>query len=171
MYFGGVPTAIDVKQLTDHFGKPEAGLISYADIEAVLKLSWKERRFQLIVKNWRRALLRECNIDTEIEGGVGVRVLKAEERADVTHNDLKKVIRKSRRCYLRASSIPVAELNEVARKKYDHVIRHTQAVFLASTTHEKELTKALKMDVPLPRIALPVDKLSDPAGATRAING
>lgn len=152
VFFGGIPSAADVKKLVDHFGKPEPGLIPYAEIAEVLDLEWRTSRFKLIVTNWRKSLIRECNIDTIAEPGMGIRVLKVGERLDVTHKDLKTAIRKGRRAFIRLNSIPVAECNELERRKYDHQMRHTQAIVIASTTHAKELTASLKREMILPRI-------------------
>jgi len=151
VFFGGLPTEMDVKKLLDRFGSPGPGLIPYEELEAVLGISWRTGRFRLIVKNWRRAMFREMNIDTAISPSAGVQVLQEWERVHVSHKDLKRSIRCARRSYVRVSAVRVDKLNEQQRTVHDHVVRHTQAVFLASTTHEKDLTASLKAIEQLPR--------------------
>lgn len=157
MFFGGLPTEIDVRKLIDQFGKPDYGLIPYADIEAVLGMAWRTPRFRLILTNWRKHLRKELNLDTSMQPGEGVTVLRAGERIEVSHGDLKRAIRQTRKSYARIISVPTAELDAVSRTKYDHVVRHAQAVYQAGATHERELTHALKVHAPLPRIGPPID--------------
>lgn len=151
LFFGGIPTDIEVNKLVEHFGKPEPATIAYADIEPIIGLAGREPRFKSVLTKWRRILFRELNIDTEMEAGIGMRVFAPGERIDASHRDMRSAIRKTRKWFLGITSVPTDKLNDIERKKYDHALRSASMGYTALTVGEKQLTDALKVPRQLPR--------------------
>ena len=86
LYFGGIPTDIDVRALREAF--PESGLkvgqlIPYAAVEAIVKTPKDSCRFKTITGRWRRLVERDSEIILGAEKGQGFRVLDNSEKLEL----------------------------------------------------------------------------------------
>lgn len=81
-FFGGVPTAGDVKKLLEAFPDPEVGeVIPYARVAEIIKVDSASNRFRTVTTAWRRAVLRTQNFRMEAVSGRGFRRLPEIERS------------------------------------------------------------------------------------------
>jgi hypothetical protein len=151
LYFGGIPTGPDVKRLLERFGSPAPGLIPYEEIERAIDERRGHSRFRTVVIAWRHRLLRESNIATRAEAGEGIRILTEPERVD----EGKRMIGLSARRVLAQHRwnlmIDVTKLDELARRKHDHLVRYSLALATSAQTGMKQLNAALKVPEQLPR--------------------
>lgn len=80
-FFGGVPTAMDVRKLNEAFPElTEGDEIAHADIEALLGLAHTVSRYRTVTNAWRRSVLNDRNIEVAAVAGEGFRCLTAPER-------------------------------------------------------------------------------------------
>ena len=122
LFFGGIPTAPDVKKLEDRFGILKAGtLISHAELSSCIGVPWKSTRYRSVVESWRKKLMREHNIDTGAEPSVGIRILTGPERIAASEADFGSAVKKTRKAVKRIVPIPDEGLSEIEKKTRDHV--------------------------------------------------
>lgn len=152
LFFGGVPTGPEVDKLLEKFGAPEPGVISHEQIEGVIGQRRDSSRYHTIVTQWRRRLLKDRNLDTSAELGVGVRILSEPERVDVSAKDLCGASRKAIKAYRRASVIRSEMLDEVSRKKLDFVKHAGGQSIEAVGTAVREMSNALRAVAQMPRL-------------------
>lgn len=155
LYFGGIPTEPDVKRLEKRFGAPAPGVIEHAEIEETIGQQRDSSRYRTVVAAWRRRLLREENIASAADPGVGIRILTEPERVDHAQRHLglsaKRVVKEHRW----AMMIDASKLDDVSRHKRDHVIRVSASMAAAASGGMKELSNALKAPLQLPHGTAP----------------
>jgi hypothetical protein len=150
-FFGGVPWEPDVRRLLNAFGTPKPGLITHEKIEAVIDADWRSDRYRGVVGAWRKHLRREMNIDTDADPGKGIRILTERERIEVTTRDFRGVVRKTRKTFIRGGAVEVTKLDDISRRKHDHLMHAVANTVAVATTSAKQLTSALKSPPQLPR--------------------
>jgi len=151
VFGGGIPWGPDVRKLLDKFGTPEPGLITHEEIGEEIGEDWRSARYRGVVSSWRKHLWSEMNIDTHAESGEGIRILTEVERVECTTRDFRGVVRKTRRAYTRGGSIQAVKLDDVSRRKHDHLMRAVGAVVTSATENAKSLTAALRSPDRLPQ--------------------
>ncbi len=150
VFFGGLPTAIDVKKLDERYGAPNEGLlILHADIAVCIGYPWKSSRYRTVLDAWRRKLRRELNIDTSVDPGKGLYILTPPERIKAGKSDTKSGLRKFRRGGARVAVAPDEGLTAEQRTERDHT---AQVVWRLYSSAAQEI-KAL--EPPSPLAALP----------------
>ena len=141
----GAPVAPDLKRLEEVFGaNPAPGVITYAQLVETIGEAKDSNRFRTVLYAWRNRLLKEHNIDTAAERGVGVRILEPDERVSVSLRDVAASVRKVVKSHNRMAVIPESELDRVEAVRRDHALRFTAALSQQAIGGQKDLRKALK---------------------------
>ncbi len=148
LFLNGIPTGPDVEKLMERFGVPQPGVIPYADIEAVLGKTWRDHRFTTVRIAWLKRLQREHNVSTEMEPGVGVRVLAEAERIGKSVKGLRRGTRHIRKAAIEVRSIRTDRLTAVERVQADNTARVAMALYEAGA----QGVKSLAPPRPLPQI-------------------
>lgn len=150
VFFGGLPTAIDVKKLEDRFGVPEEGtLIRHADIEACIGVKWRTPRYTTVLNAWRKKLESPHNLHTAVEPGEGLKILTADEAVDVRRVDWRKNVRGVKRTAMETKRIDPSKIVDPERLKMrDKLEEVSSRVFM----YAAQESKALKPPTPQPAL-------------------
>lgn len=146
----GIPTAPDVKKLTDKFNSLAVGdFISYKNIEQTIGALHGTGRWATVVTAWRKQLFRELNIILIPEPGKGFKVANPEERVHLSSSRFTSGMRKVKFSKTVAATTPAEELTPELARARTHLIAVGAALELAARTQAKELayptpTKAQK---------------------------
>lgn len=105
-FFGGMPTAIDVRNIEVAIGLPTQGQdIPHEAIEQAIGVGRNSARYRTVTNAWR-AKLRKAGIDIGAVRGEGFRVLTQDERVEVSYEGVASGVRKVGRSLRRAASVP-----------------------------------------------------------------
>jgi hypothetical protein len=138
MFFGGVPTALDVRKLQEAFPALSPGdEIEHEQIEAVIEVDRASSRYRTVTNAWRKHLLTDANIDIGAISGVGFRVLLDHERISTSVKGFQSGVRKQIRCVKRA--ILVRTDDEILRRKQEVMNRLGIAIASQATTMMREI--------------------------------
>jgi hypothetical protein len=122
VFFGGVPTAPDVRLLRERYPALQGGdEVSYAEIEQVIGVKHGTSHFRSVVKAWRSALHNDLNIDTVAVPGAGIRCLMPNERVDASFKTFREGIRKAGRGVRRAATIRPDSVSGADAKRLEHL--------------------------------------------------
>lgn len=150
LFFGGLPTLIDVGRFFEQYGTPAIGtMIAHEAIAACIGAPWRSNRYRTVLNVVRRKLLKEHNLDTSVEPGQGLKILTSLGRIEATEGDFRSFVRKGRKAAVRISITPDEGLSEEQKRRREHVQQITTRAYMAAATE----VKALKPP-PLPQ-ALP----------------
>lgn len=143
LFSGAMPTAPDVKRLTEQLGKLSIGQeISHEAVEAILNTERNSSRYRTVTGAWRRLARRDDNLQIEAVPGRGFRVLTGVERLQSSRKKAADGFRKVGRAAREAAAIPDAELNADQRVKRDHFqMVAAKMVSIASAEMKVELPK------------------------------
>lgn len=105
VFFGGMPTQIDVDKLREAFPAIEEGdEVRHEDIEAVLGLERGSNRYKTVVEAWRKRLLND-GIDLGAVAGIGLKSLNATERIEKSVDGFQSGTRKQLRSIKRSQLV------------------------------------------------------------------
>ena len=144
MFFGGIPTEIEVKQLREAY--PDESLITgkvipYSEIEEIINVSRSENRWRTITGRWRRIIEKEMGIilAPDPEGTLSFKVYLDGEKVVLSRKKIHTAGRYARRSYMVASKVNTKELTSQEKVQYDHYIQ--QSVAILNTAKLKSQTK------------------------------
>ena len=148
-FFGGLPTAMDVRQLVETFGQSpiEGREITHEEVERVIGVARSASRYKSVTGAWRRHMLAEHNVDVGAVAGVGFRILRPDERVTASVKSFQGGTRKQMRSIKRV--MLVRSDDEVIRRKQDVMRRIGAAVVDQASTMMKEI------EPPKPRESMP----------------
>jgi hypothetical protein len=139
-FFGGVPTDIEVKQLSERFGVPVAGqIVTYESITEAIKVDKSTYRWRTVVTAWRKKLEREHNIILKAIDNVGFEALNAAGRVELSARVFKQAVRRTGRAANIAAQTNRAELSEDQRKVCDHIQNTGAALRLAAAQASRQI--------------------------------
>jgi hypothetical protein len=123
----GLPTDVELRKLTDHFGVPEARLYRFEELATTCGLSWPQDRSRLksVLGRWRSKLKRDWQLLSEGVPGEGVKVLTEAERTPHGIRFSKIGMRKQRRGLL---AISLTDLDKIADPRARAEAEHAQHV-------------------------------------------
>lgn len=141
VFFGGVPTAADVKKLKEALSADLKvdQVIPHEQIEAVIALKRTTSRYRTVVSAWRRQLLDEQNVDLDSIAGVGYLVLTEPERVRVSIRDHRRGTRKVSRSVGRMARVRTETLPDAERVQAEHASRLMQGSLVALRSATKEI--------------------------------
>lgn len=106
VFFGGVPTSAEVKQLIDTFGIPSEGdNLLHTTIAAAIGLDAKSNRYRTVTTAWRKKLLTDHNIDACAVAGEGFHFMEPHERVSAGIKGIKQASKKQLRSIKRVCSV------------------------------------------------------------------
>jgi len=139
-FFGGVPTDIEVKQLSEKFGVPVAGqVIKYQEISDAIGVQRVDGRWQSVVSAWRKKLERENNIIMKAIDNIGFEALNAAGRVELSAKVFKQAVRRTGRAANIAAQTNRAELNEDQKRVCDHIQNTGAALRLAAAQASRQI--------------------------------
>ena len=142
-YFGGVPTAPQVRRLMEKFKDVQAGdAIKLDDISEVIGEPVRSNRFRTIVDAFRRALARDRNFVTERIAGMGtIRILLDSERTGFGARGIRQGSRKVHRSVGVIVATPTEKLTDAERETNFHVRRLGEAIVTTTRSAMKEIAQ------------------------------
>lgn len=130
MYFGGLPTDVDVRALREAFGVPAEGApITYEQVADVIHVAPGTARFRTVTNAWRSGLWREygllvvCSMKT-------FSVAPPPTRVDVATSKLRSSVKGLRKSGAIAAGTDTSRLTAEQRARHDHtahVVSHLEA--------------------------------------------
>lgn len=150
MFFGGQPTAYEVRKLEEAFpALKEEDEVTHDQIEAVIKVTRRTNRYRNVVSAWRKKTLREKNIDLGSVHAVGYRCLLPPERVGAGIKGVQSGVRLQLKSINRAC---LAETEDrVLRSKQEVMRRYGVALSHEASTLMKEIALP-KAPEQLPRL-------------------
>lgn len=140
LYFGGVPTDIDLKRLDDAFGVPEIGtIITHEDIENVIMVKWKSHRYATVTTRWRKMLERDHAVLMTAIKGEGYKAANARERVETASNKLGYGKRMIGRAVGIAARTDTRKLSQEVRGVCEHVKNIGQMIRQSISTAPKKI--------------------------------
>lgn len=152
VFFGGTPTAIDVRKLVDVFGVPDVGTeITHEQVEACIGLKRTQTRYRTVTLAWRGSLLREHNVDLSAERGTGFRALAPDERVSAGVVGVQSGVRKQMRSIKRAD---MAVTDDPVLMHKQNTLRRYGVLLAAESTSLMKTIEPPKAPDQLPRPTL-----------------
>ena len=148
LYFGGVPMEPDVRKLREQYpeGRMKPGqVMSYDEVEAVLKVPKDSGRFYGVTNKWRKIVEEETGIILGVERGEGFKVLAEGEKVDLSGNKLRMAARAARRSYLIASRVDIKKLTDDDKARLDHYIVNSSKTLAAMQIKSTKLLPDLRV--------------------------
>lgn len=140
MYFGGVPTDLDVEKLKTKFGVPAPGTaISYQAIAECLGISRNEFRWHSVVGAWRRHLDRQFNVILKAVKNDGFVALDPSGRVDYSGRKYKGGLRQVVRAATVAARTDRGSLSPEEVRVCDHIQNTGASLRLAAATAARSL--------------------------------
>lgn len=133
VFKGGVPTEPDVRLLLDKYGVPEEGTVmSYSEIELLLKIARRTPRWVAVTNRWRRHLLRHHNLVVGPINGQAFKVLSPAERISVGKTKINSGMRQVKRGYIVVEQTDRTRLSSEMAAEQDHLKQYSLAMFEAA---------------------------------------
>ena len=132
LYFGGVPTELEVKALREAFPAMEVGQeITTEEVEKIIDVKKGESRYYTVTVRWRKEVERK---DGLVIGQTpeGFRVLDDADKTNLSTKKLISATRLARRSRHVAALVDVSKLTPEQRKEFDHVAKASAAIILAA---------------------------------------
>lgn len=135
VYFGGVPTDIDIKKIREFYEESDLApgrIIPYDEVAELLKINKNSFRFRTVTNRWRKIVENETNIIIGTEPGEGFKVLTESEKAELSGSKLRSAGRFARRSYVVGNRIDRRALTEDEARMLDHKIAVSAKVLAAA---------------------------------------
>lgn len=134
LFFGGVPTDIDVRALRDAF--PDSGLkvgqiIPYEEVEKAIKVRKESHRFKTVTNRWRHLVEKDSGLVIGAEAGKGFCVLDNSGKLGLSCQKVRTSVRAARRAIHVAGYVERKELNEEERARYDLMASKAAGIAIA----------------------------------------
>lgn len=145
LFFGGVPTKMDVDKLMQHIDPEPGTSIPYDKIEELTGIGQTTNRFRTVTSRWRAQVFREKFVQVAAYGGA-FHFLTADAALDAVRDRFMSVGRSMGRTKRRVSAIDPTDLStEERRTTHRLVARETDALLEAV----QKSAKAFAMPEPL----------------------
>lgn len=129
-----VPVEVDVKILRERFPRSElfiGRIITYEEIEPVLKCTRRSYRFQTVIGVWRHALLVESNIALMTMVNVGYKVADDHQKISIGDNYRTQSMRRLKRSAEHYNAVNCNNLTEDERKLLASNVRSNSSILTA----------------------------------------
>ena len=143
MYFAGIPVLPDVEFLLEKVEVAIGNRIPYKQIEKLLGVDRKSIRYSTVVARWRKRLEEEFAVALICDEGVAFVVANAPERITVSARHVSKAVRALWRANGIAARTLAADLDDVGKKKRDHLIDMTASLGLNAVRQRQDFIKGL----------------------------
>lgn len=137
VFFGGMPTEIDVKKLREAFPEINEGdEIAHEQIEKLLNLDRNANRYRTVTEVWRKKLLNE-GTDMGAVAGVGFRCLNPKERITRSVEGFQSGTRKQLRAVRRSALVRTDD--PILGRKQDLLRRYGAAIANEANSMMREI--------------------------------
>ena len=129
LYFGGLPTEIELTRLTDAYGVPEEGwAVAYVDVAPIIGAAYPSARFRTVTTRWRKRLYRDHNV--LIGAGRGhFTALAPSARLVHSANDIRSGVRRTMRGRAKLLATDRQRLpTPEEQREYDHAVQVSASV-------------------------------------------
>lgn len=137
-FFGGLPTALDLRRLAEAFPQIEEGdEITHEEVAEVLEVDQTGNRYRTVTNAWRKQLLNEHNVELGALPGIGFRSLTPSERVSGGVKGVQSGTRKQLRSVRRVALVRTED--EQLRNKQHLLMRYGAALQSMASTMIKEI--------------------------------
>ena len=122
-YFGGIPTALEIKKLRDAYPEnmmKHGDIISYDDVSLIIGARPKTSRFKVITWRWRSLIEKDTGIRIGAFDGTYFKVLNESEKLEFIQNKKRSVTRQMRKNLIRTSYVDRSKLTQKEKEALDH---------------------------------------------------
>jgi hypothetical protein len=152
IFLAGIPTEPDVRMLMERFNDYTPGNeVSYVEIAEALHVEVRSCRFEVVLSAWRKRIRKEENV-TFKRIGDRIRFLEEMERIQEGAAAYRQGAKKQIRAYGDISMVRTEKLDELGRKKADHIKRVMEKNLESQRGAVKEIAETLRPPKQLPRI-------------------
>lgn len=138
VHFGGMPTEIDVRAITEAFPDLREGTeIMHDEIVRVIRVEHGSNRYRAVTEAWRRQMLNQHNVEIAAVPGSGFRVLPPDERISGSIKGFQIGMRKQLRAVKRSGMVRTDD--EGLRRKQDLLRRYGAAIASEASNMMKEI--------------------------------
>lgn len=138
LYFGGVPTRMDVDTLTAAFDPKAGQAVALHDIADAIHADPKSNRLRTVVNAWRKRMFRERNLQAMVEGGQ-LHFLTADGASDQNVKSFHRIGRATGRLRVRQQMVDTAQLSPEKRDRHYLLTRATEAIAAAARDGAKTM--------------------------------
>ena len=135
LYFGGVPTEMDVRKLRESYseGALEIGkVIPYEEVEKLLGVRRTDHRWQTVTHRWRKIVEREAGVIIGTVSGEAFKVLDSRETLDTACGKFRSAVRFTRRSLVLNAYVDRKKLSEAEVKRHDFLNARSAAIMAAT---------------------------------------
>jgi len=140
LFFGGVPTDIEVKKLRDTYNEIEmqpGDTFPYDDVSEIIGEPYGSNRFQSITTRWRKIVEANTGKIIGCDEGKSFKVLTEAEKLDLSRLKLKTSGKLGRRSIVVLSRIDKKQLSDAERTVYDHQAKTSANIIAAAQLRRK----------------------------------
>lgn len=122
-YFGGIPTALEVKKLKETYPEnrmKHGDIIDYDDVSEIINARPKTSRFKVITWRWRSLIEKDTGIRIGAFEGTHFKVLNESEKLEFIQNKKRSVTRQMRKNLIRTSYVDRSKLTQKEKDALDH---------------------------------------------------
>lgn len=152
LFFGGLPTDIEVRKLIEHFAVPAARLYPFRELAEACGHAWPQdrNRLKVVFTRWRKRLEHDYQLVSEGVPGEGIKVLAESERTQHGIRFARIGTKKSRRGLVRIMMTDAKKIDDPkARAEAEHAQQVAARILPTLAQNVKALTP------PSPPSALP----------------
>lgn len=123
MYFGGIPTEIDIKKLREAWPETKMKIgdkFTYSAIENLLGIKKESNRFKTITTRWRKIIEKQVGIILGPYEGIGFKVLSEHEKLELSGTKLRIAVNSTRKSMTILALTDRNQLTDKEKADYDH---------------------------------------------------
>jgi hypothetical protein len=135
LYFGGVPTDLDVKKIREVYPEHQMRIgqvIPYSQIVAIIGANYGTSRFFSVTNAWRKKVESETSIILSAQEGTHFRVLSETEKVDLSASKLVSAAKHARRSFVIANRIDVKQISQEDKQRLDHQVNVSSKIIASS---------------------------------------
>jgi hypothetical protein len=152
IFLAGIPTDADVRTLMEKFNNYQPGTeVLYTEIADFVRIAVRSSRFETVLGAWRKRIRKEENVIFKRLGD-RIRFLAEMERVQEDAAAYRQGAKKQIRAYGDISMVRTEKLDELGRKKADHIKRVMEIHLESQRGAVKEIAETLRPPKQLPRI-------------------
>lgn len=133
LFFGGLPTKIEVDRLMTKFGVPKEGeKITWQQVAEVISVPPRTNRFVSVVQAWRRLLFREHNTYMTCDGDNAIYAADPDTRVTKSAHKVANSRRAIARAILVTYQTDASRLSETKLRVREHLLKTGDKLRLAA---------------------------------------
>lgn len=135
LYFGGIPTEIELNRLKDKWpteGLKVGDVFAYSDISALIGAAHGSHRFQVVTNRWRKHIEKERGLILGPHNAEAFVVLNDSEKLGLSRQKLRTSAKASRRSVVVLALTDRKALSDTEKAAYDHQNKIAVAILTAA---------------------------------------